>query len=330
MNNVTVLGCGRWASLHAWYSALLGNKVMMWEPETSPTYQQLQKTRRNEYLTLPNDVKLTSNLGQALDHSNYVVVAISAQGMGDLSAKIAAHKPANKTFMLCMKGLMDDGTRLSTHLRNQLDEKGAGNNEITVWVGSGHAQTLTKGDPSVMIVGGERPQAAADVVQRFSSDLIALRQGNDLIGIEIGAASKNVAGLAAGMLDGMKLSGLKSELAHEFPKEISRLTVALGGEQDTAFGISHLGDYGATVFSPNSQNRLYGEKFVTGQHSDRLAEGVAASSALQILSNKHDTEIPISTLVYKILHENENPDRLRKLFMNGTSGIKQPSTAVKE
>lgn len=110
--------------------------------------------------------------------------------------------------------------------------------------------------------------------------------GQDLIGNEIGAAAKNVVGIAAGMLDGLGLSTLKGALMARGTREIARLIDALGGNELSAYGLCHLGDYEATLFSPYSHNRMFGEKFVKNEPYTDLAEGYYAVDALLRLARR--------------------------------------------
>ena len=114
-------------------------------------------------------------------------------------------------------------------------------------------------------------------------------------------------GIAAGMLDGIDCSGLKGALMARGAREVARLISAMGGNELTAYGLSHLGDYQATLFSEYSQNRLYGENFMRGVKSAKLAEGVDTSKAMVKLSQDYDVDLPISTAIYKMLFEKKDP-----------------------
>ncbi|MDR0976109.1 MAG: glycerol-3-phosphate dehydrogenase [Christensenellaceae bacterium] len=305
---VAILGCGRWAGFHAWYqSEKLGNEVLVWGREGDPLFEDFAATHKNGYLTLNDEVKFESDLKAALDFSKYVIVAISAQAMRDLSANIARHNPKNKIFVLCMKGIdCETCERLSVILREKIDET----NKICVWVGPGHVQEFTEDKPNVMVIDGDDKGARDEVYEAFASDLIRIYRGNDLIGTEFGAASKNVLGIAAGMLDGAGLPSLKGPLMARGMLECARLIVAEGGNANSAYGIAHVGDFEATLFSGNSHNRKYGEEFVKSKEcledfNKRIgtAEGVPTSKAFFKLAEKHKIEMPIAGAVYKILHE---------------------------
>ena len=153
------------------------------------------------------------------------------------------------------------------------------------------------------------------LVDAFSGDLIRFYYGQDLIGNELGAASKNVIGIAAGMLDGLGLSTLKGALMSRGTREISRLIDAKGGNPFSAYGLCHLGDYEATVFSPYSHNRSFGEKFVRGEEYSDLAEGYYTAKALHEISLNCHTELPICEAVYRILYEGADvKEELGRLF----------------
>ncbi|MDR0461871.1 MAG: glycerol-3-phosphate dehydrogenase [Christensenellaceae bacterium] len=304
--NIAILGCGRWASFHAWYqSKVLGNSTLVWGLD-SPMYRDLSKTHKNEYLKLPKDVKFTSDLKVALDFADYVIISISAQAMPEFSANIAKLNPENKTFILCMKGVIDaTGDRLTEVLSREVDKS----NKIAIWVGPGHVQELVKGQPNIMLIDSRDPEITHDIIEKFKSKLIRFYHGDDLVGAEIGAAAKNVIGIIAGILDGANLTSLKGALMARGIYEVARLIVAMGGKTLTAYGISHLGDFQATLFSENSHNRSYGEKLYKGEREEHLAEGVATSKALELLAKKYKVEMPICHLCYQICYEGKDVDQ---------------------
>ena len=154
------------------------------------------------------------------------------------------------------------------------------------------------------------------LVRSFSSDLIRFYYGTDLIGNEIGAAAKNVVGIAAGMLDGLEYSSLKGALMSRGTREIARLIKAAGGNEISAYGLAHLGDYEATLFSEHSHNRKFGEMYIKGEDYDKLAEGVFTVKALLNMADKYGVELPISDAVNKIINLKKDPKEiLSNLFV---------------
>ncbi len=300
---VTVLGSGRWGTFLAVYHSRK-NEVVLWGLEGSPDYQQLLDERKNSYLELPDNLILEPDLEKAINHSDYIVISISAQHLREFCARINKLNVHGKTFILCMKGIeSESGRRLSAIVKETIDQY----INVCVWVGPGHVQDFMAGIPNCMVVDSDDKDVINDVVTNFSSDLIRLYLGDDIVGTEIGRAAKNVIGIAAGMLDGAGLSSLKGALMARGAREVSRLIKAMGGNELSAYGLSHLGDYEATLFSPHSQNRMFGEKFITKQPYEKLAEGVATVKALMKLSGEYGVEMPISKAVYDCIYNGADP-----------------------
>lgn len=311
--NFAVLGPGRWGSFIAWYLNKIGNNVILWGRETDKNMEQFFKTRSNEYVTLPEKIALSTDLNKSLNASEYIVISINAQGVRDLMSNvqnIAGYK--EKKYILCMKGVEDGtGKRLSTILI----EFGISKDNIAVWVGPGHIQSFVNGVPSVMIIDSYNNDLSLFLVKNLKSELIRFYQGSDIIGSEIGAAAKNVMGIAAGLLDGMNYSTLKGGLMARGTYEISNLITACGGKALSAYGLCHLGDYEATLFSKYSHNRMFGEKFAKGEKFEKLAEGVATSSALLTLAQSVEVELPITKIVYDVINEKITKEQaLKQLF----------------
>ncbi|MBE6824072.1 MAG: NAD(P)H-dependent glycerol-3-phosphate dehydrogenase [Ruminococcaceae bacterium] len=311
---ISVLGCGRWGSCIAWYLDKIGHDVISCGLADAPELIELKNTHKNDYLTYPQSIKVTSDLEKAVAHAETIVISISSQYLRSYMNDIAKYPLEGKNIVLCMKGVeVDTGCRLSEVVASFVDES---KTPIAVWVGPGHPQDYVKGIPNCMVIDSKNDDIKKQLVNEFSSDLIRFYIGTDLIGSEIGAAAKNVIGIAAGMLDGIGYTSLKGALMARAPREISRLIAAMGGNELSAYGLCHLGDYEATLFSPWSHNRRYGESYAKGEKFEKLAEGVMTSKALYKLSKKHNVEMPITTAIYNILFENEDfEDELSKLFM---------------
>jgi len=312
--NITLLGCGRWGSFIAWYmDSIKHNNVMVWGRNDDPLLDNLIKTRKNEYVTFPETIQLTHDLTKALNHSDIIIISISAQAVRNLMdnvTKIPNYK--DKTFVLCMKGIEDStGKRLS----EVLIDFGVSPDKIAVWVGPGHIQEFTRNVPNCMIIDSHNKELTKSLVNDFSSDLIRFYLGEDIIGTEIGAGAKNVMGVGAGMLDGLGYSVLKGALMARGAHEISELIKAKGGNPLSAYGLCHLGDYEATLFSPHSNNRKFGEMFIKGEPFTKLAEGVPTASALLKMAKQLNVELPITQAIYNIINKTSSPeDILKHLF----------------
>ena len=208
--NISVLGCGRWGSFIAWYQATqLKNKVISWGPQGDYSYEVLKNTGKNEYVTLDKSIELTCDLQYAVTASDVIIISISSQGLRGFMQKVAAYDVKDKIFVLCMKGIEEaTGKRLSEVLM----ESGVKKDKIAVWVGPGHIQAFTQGIPNCMLIDSYDPALKKYIADSFKSSLIRFYYGNDIIGSEIGAAAKNVLGIAAGVLDGSGYVSLKGPL----------------------------------------------------------------------------------------------------------------------
>lgn len=307
--NITLLGCGRWGSFIAWYmDAIKNNNVMVWGRENDPLLDNLIKTRKNEYVEFPESITLTHNLTEAVNYSDIIIISISSQAVRDLMSNVSKIPGyTNKTFVLCMKGIENStGKRLS----EVLIESGVNPNNIAVWVGPGHIQEFTRMVPNCMIIDSYNSELAQRLVEQFSSNLIRFYIGNDIIGSEIGAAAKNVMGIGAGMLDGLGYSVLKGALMARGAHEVAQLIKAKGGNELSAYGLCHLGDYEATLFSQHSHNRKFGEMFVKNEPFTKLAEGVATTSAMLKMAEELKVELPITQSIYNILNNLSTPQQI--------------------
>lgn len=314
---ITVLGCGRWGTFLAAYHSRK-NDVLLWGRPESAHFAALCETRKNEYLTLPEALQLDSSLDRALAFADTVVISIGAQQLRSLAAQIEARAVAGKTFILCMKGIeADTGKRLTEVFREIVKQPV----HLAVWVGPGHVEDFEAGIPNCMVVDSDEPAVVDAVVENLSSDLIRLYKGHDLIGTEVGAAAKNVIGIAAGMLDGMGYSSLKGALMARGAREVARLIKAMGGDELSAYGLCHLGDYEATLFSPHSHNRMFGEQFARGGTYDKLAEGAFTVRALVRLGAQYQVDLPICRMVDRLLYEGyPKEDALPVLFARSVKG----------
>ncbi len=310
--NVSIIGPGRWGSFQTWYQSHIGNTPLLYGLASDPIFQELSKTRKNEYLTLQENVSFTTDLNKTLEN-DIIIISIPSQRLRGLCNAIKDTKISlkDKIFVLCMKGIeTETGKRLSQIMHDELDGV-----KPVVLVGPGHVQSLTNKIPTCMVIDSNSENNKKIIFEKFSSPLIRLYEGCDLVGSEIGAATKNIIGIVAGMLDGMKYTELKGALMARGTYEISKLIQAAGGNKMSAYGLAHLGDYEATLFSKYSHNRMYGEKFINGEIMEKHAEGVETLKAIITLKKQFAVEMPICETLYEILFENRDfKEAFKELF----------------
>ena len=313
---ICVVGCGRWGSLITWYLAEKKElDVTLYGRSDSENMQRFLGERKNELLCLPNSVKLSTDISCLCD-ADIIIISINSQGLSALMSELEPLGLKNKIFVLCMKGIeISTGRRLSEVVADSTDVS----NKIAVWLGPGHVQEFYAGIPNCMVIDSQDETTKHTLVDAFSGDLIRFYYGDDLLGNEIGGAAKNVIGIAAGILDGMGLSTLKGALMSRGTREVARLIDKMGGNELSAYGLCHLGDYEATVFSKFSHNRAYGEMLVSGETYGKLAEGHYTAKAIKLLSEKYGVDMPICNCVYEIIYEGKAPDvAISQLFGRST------------
>lgn len=308
VKKVFVIGCGRWGTFIAWYLDKIGHIVSLYGRERSDHMKELLATRKNHYLSLPETINLTTTY-EEIDKADYIIISVNAQKLQDVTHELANQSLRGKTIVLCMKGIeIETGRRLSQIASDTLEHS----NKIAVWLGPGHVQEFYRGIPNCMVIDSNDELIKDELIRSFSSELIRFYYGTDLIGNEIGAAAKNVIGIAAGMLEGLDLSSLKGALMARGTSEIARLIVAMGGKAGTVYGLCHLGDYEATLFSEHSHNLCFGKAIVQGKTYNQFAEGYYTVKAIRNLGKAYGVELPICEAVYNIVHEQKEPKSILK------------------
>lgn len=214
---------------------------------------------------------------------------------------ISDYNLSNKIIILCMKGLeKSTGKRLSEIAAESVDSK----TPIAIWTGPGHVQDFVSGIPNCMVIDSENSNIKKELIEILGSKLIRFYIGSDIVGNEIGAAAKNVYGIAAGMLDALGYTSLKGALIVRSSVEVSRFVQKLGGNPRSVYGLSFLGECETTFFSKYSNNRQYGENFIRQIPCEKLCEGIYTLDAIYMLSKKFDLEMPICNALYEIIHKN--------------------------
>lgn len=299
MYTFAVLGSGRWGTLISWYMNKLGYDLVLWGRKNSEKFQSLMKARCNSSICFGPEVRITDDLDLAI-LQEYIIISINSQNfrhfLSDLSSN--GFDLSNKKIILCMKGIEESSGKRLTEVFKDFFPK---IKNLAVWVGPGHVKSIVGGVPTCMVIDSENHDFKAELCKILSSNLIKCFVGEDLIGSEIGAACKNVLGIAAGVLDALNMESLKGPLMAIGSHEISKLIETMGGKKGSAFGLCHLGDFQATLFSKESNNRKFGESLVTGKVTNFVAEGVGTAKAIHKICKDKNLNLPICNQIYKII-----------------------------
>lgn len=301
MKKISVIGCGRWGTFLGWYAGNYCNfdEVHLYDLKTSPDFIEMKSTRKNDYLSLSENMFLHENIEEVLNNDT-IIISIGCQHFRGLCKQLNDYDLKGKTFLLAMKGLEEPS---ATIMHAIMKEEVKQDIHVAVLAGPGHVQDYVKGVPSCAVIDSDENETKDRLIEMLQSDLIRFYYGSDLVGNQIGAALKNVIGLAAGILDGLEWYGLKGALMARAPIEVGRFIKHFDGNPRTAYGLAHLGDYEATLFSKFSHNRTYGEMFARGEHFGKQAEGVPTLKAVKIIADAQNIDMPICQALYKVIYE---------------------------
>lgn len=304
----TILGCGRWGTFLAWYLNKHGHKILLWGRETSENLNQLIQNRKNDYISLNQDIKLSSSLNDALNFSENILIAIHGYELTKFLELITSTNDKPRNYILCMKELdCLTGLPLSTIVDKYVNAL----SKVAVCVGPVQPKDfLENGNQSCMIIDSKDFQLKTDLAKNFTSEDITFFIGNDLIGNQVGAAMKNIIGIGGGILDGLNVSSLKGVLMVMGTEEISNLISAMGGRNKTAYGLCCLGDYSSTLFSKNSNSIKYGISLANGNIITSYTPGKHSAHAVFLLKEKYKVNMPICEKICSIILGKATPQDL--------------------
>ena len=310
MNDVAVLGAGAWGTALAIHLARVGKRARLWG-RSPDLVDRLRRERVNRsYLpeaVLPASVALTASLDEALDGTDTVVLAVPSHGARALLRRAAPMLGPGTTIVNATKGFeVDSLNRMSQVIEQELGEA----RPVVVLSGPSFAAEVARGAPTAVSVAG-RCRDAVRAVQRElrSGACFRLYASDDVVGVEVGGAMKNVIAVAAGVVDGLNLgpNALAAVITRGLA-EISRLADALGGRRETLAGLSGLGDLVLTCTGGLSRNRHVGRELGRGRPLDEtlagmrsVAEGVKTTAAALELGRRHAVDLPITVQMGAVL-----------------------------
>ena len=328
MARLAVLGAGSWGTAFAQIAADAGNDVVIWGRD-----EFIVESITNDHvnpafhpgLKLPTSVWASTNVATVLRGADIVVLAIPAQVLRSRLVDWREHIPPTAIVLSLIKGL-ELGTSLRmTEVVHEVT--GIDPNRIGVLSGPNLAREIMQRQPAACVVAFSDPQYAAEVQQATSTAYFRPYTNTDVLGVELGGATKNVIALAVGMAGGMGLGdNAVASLITRGLAEIVRLGVSLGADPLTFSGLAGVGDLVATCMSPLSRNRSFGELLgheltVTEavEATKQTAEGVTSSKSILDLARTYGVAMPITESVELVIHEDAAPrSQIIKLMSRGT------------
>ncbi len=307
-----MLGSGGWGTALAVHLARAGREVRLWGRD--PALVDCMRTGRVNpvYLAdveLPAAVEPTSEIGAAVAGAVYVVVAAPSHGVRAVVRSAAPAIGPDAVLISAAKGI-EDGTllRMSQVITEEVCSDGS-RPAVTVLSGPSFAAEVARGAPTAVAVAGRSPEAVEAVQHDFRSESFRLYASDDVVGVEIGGAMKNVIAIAAGAVESLGLGhNARSALITRGLAEISRLACALGGRRETLAGLSGLGDLVLTCTGGLSRNRRVGIELGKGRTLDTLlagtqmvAEGIRTTGVALDLGRREGVEMPITVQMAEVL-----------------------------
>ncbi len=329
MSEIAVIGAGAWGTA---ISIVLGRKgthqVRLWAHE--PEVRQSIETQRVNELFLPGErvpetVTCTNSLAEALRDVEIVVSVMPSHHTRRVFEAMKPHLREKMLFVSATKGIENDSLLRMTQVVTEVLQSDAGfAPRIGAISGPSFAKEVAKGDPTAITIASVDPELAAIVQKEFSDPRFRVYTNDDVIGVELGGALKNIVAIAAGVLFGLNLGhNTVAALITRGLAEMTRLVVACGGNASTMAGLAGLGDLVLTCTGGLSRNRSVGVELGRGRRLDDIiagmhgmvAEGVLTTNAAVGLAKKVNVEMPITEQMHAVLQQGKSvEDAIRDLM----------------
>ena len=319
--NITVLGSGGWGTALALLLYENDHRITLWSafPEES---EQLQRTRENPYLSgvsLPEALICTADIA-SVRNADLVVLATPSFAVRETARAMREHLNPGTPVVIVSKGIERETLRIFSHVvQDELGDIA----RVAALSGPSHAEEVSRGIPTACVAVSDDLAVAELVQDAFMNKRFRVYSSTDVIGVELGAALKNVIAIAAGASDGLGCGdNTIAALMTRGLDEIATLAVALGGKRETLAGLAGLGDLIVTCTSRHSRNRRAGVLIGKGagvegamQQVGGVVEGYYAAGAACALAERAGVEMPICKEIYRVLYEDKDPGQVVKDLM---------------
>ena len=321
---IGVVGAGSWGTSLANLLALKGYKIDLWVFEKE-VKDQIETYRENKVFlpgfALSDNLFPSNDMARVVNGKELLLIVVPSHVMRETAHKISGHL-SNKTMVISASKGIENKTHLT--MTGVLQEVLAiPENALAVLSGPSFAREVSKKFPTVVTVASKDPQVAKTVQHVFATDYFRVYTSEDVIGVELGSAVKNVIAIAAGIIDGLGLGlNTRAALITRGLVEIRRLGIKLGANPRTFTGLAGVGDLVLTCTGDLSRNHTLGEKIGAGMklkdilsEMHMVAEGVKTAKSVYNLSRKLGVEMPIAHEVYHILYEDIAPIEAARRLM---------------
>lgn len=317
MKKVSVIGAGSWGTALAFVLAENGHDCLLWARRSEQVEEINERHTNHAYLpntTLPANLKATATLETAVTHGDVIVIAVPTKAIRPICQEMNAIMTEEKLFVHVSKGIEPDSHK---RIYEMIGEEIASSNrkDIVILSGPSHAEEVVERHPTTVTAACQNVESAKEVQDLFMNHYFRVYTNTDVIGVEIGAALKNVIALAAGITDGLGYGdNAKAALITRGLAEISRLGVKMGANPLTFAGLTGLGDLIVTCTSVHSRNWKAGNMLGKGKSLEEVTagmgmviEGVRTTKAAYQLAKKHDVTMPLTEALYSVLFDAVSP-----------------------
>jgi glycerol-3-phosphate dehydrogenase (NAD(P)+) len=313
-SKIAFLGGGSFGTALAIMLAKKGISTKIWSKNKSVVEDINVKRENIRYLhgaVIPVGVEASTNIQKIVEGSDYIVLAVPSHVIREVCSNIKEIVSENQIIISIAKGIEEkSGKRLSQVIKEELPS-----NPVVILSGPSHAEEVAQDIPTTVVVTSERMDFAEKVQDLFMTNKFRVYTNDDLIGVEIGGAVKNIIALAAGISDGIGYGdNTKAALMTRGISEIIRIGTKLGGKPETFSGLTGIGDLIVTCTSMHSRNRRAGMligKGATVEEATKeigmVVEGIKACKAFYELKERLGVSMPITDVLYKVVFENKEP-----------------------
>lgn len=322
MADVSIIGAGSWGTALAVLLHKNGHKVTVWsivEQEIEMLREKHEHKDKLPGVKLPDDMVFTTDLEAAINGKDVLVLAVPSPYTRSTSHMMKEYVAEGQIIVDVAKGI-EENTLMTL---SQIIEEEIPQATVAVLSGPSHAEEVGRGIPTTIVVGAHKKETAEYLQNLFMNEVFRVYISPDVLGIELGAALKNVVALAAGIADGLGYGdNTKAALITRGITEISRLGMAMGGRFETFSGLTGIGDLIVTCASMHSRNRragiLIGKGYTMEEAMEEVkmvVEGVYSAKAAIALAHKYDVQLPIIEQVNEVLFSGKPADAAVKELM---------------
>jgi len=310
--NIAVIGAGGWGTTLANLLAEKG-KVKLWAFEKEIVEEIKEKRENSQFLPkikLSENIEPTNDLKEAVEDKEIIITAIPSPFLRNMAKEISKYISQDTIVISVTKGLEDISfKRMSEILEEEL------HNKVVALSGPNHAEEISRKIPAATVIASKHLDILPKIKNTLETQYFKVYPHDDIIGIEICGAIKNITAIAIGVCDGLKLGdNVKASIITLGLTEMNRVGKFFGAKRATFYGLAGVGDLVATCTSKHSRNRFVGEKIAQGKSFEEIkkemhgmvAEGIKTTKSIYDLAQKENIDLPLTTQVYKVLYEKKD------------------------